>query len=140
MNETCIFLVLPSHKPNLIKIRTFLKICMGTTFLKMHLDVIIQTFYDVKILESRAKSFYKLVNIKILKRNITGLREVKILKLPLGLFTRKEIGGTKKIICSVSGVRSNSIVWDHCSHRHKIPSIEFCYPSSFVNASVTKSF
>ena len=40
--------------------------------------------FDVKILESREKSFYKLMNIKILKRNITGLREVEI-----GLFTRK---------------------------------------------------
>ena len=36
--------------------------------------------FDVKILESRAKSIYKLKNIKILKRNITGLREVEILK------------------------------------------------------------
>ena len=35
---------------------------------------------DVKILESRAKSIYKLKNIKILKRNISGLREVEILK------------------------------------------------------------
>ena len=36
--------------------------------------------FDVKILESRAKLIYKLKNIKILKRNITGLREVEILK------------------------------------------------------------
>ena len=36
--------------------------------------------FDVKILESRAKSIYKLKNIKILKRNISGLREVEILK------------------------------------------------------------
>ena len=36
--------------------------------------------FDVKILESRAKSIYKLKNITILKRNITGLREVEILK------------------------------------------------------------
>ena len=36
--------------------------------------------FDVKILESRAKSIYKFKNIKLLKRNITGLREVEILK------------------------------------------------------------
>ena len=36
--------------------------------------------FDVKILESRTKSIYKLMNIKILKRNITGLREVEILR------------------------------------------------------------
>ena len=36
--------------------------------------------FDVKILESRTKLIYKLKNIKILKRNITGLREVEILK------------------------------------------------------------
>ena len=36
--------------------------------------------FDVKILESRAKSIYKLKNIKLLKRHITGLREVEILK------------------------------------------------------------
>ena len=33
--------------------------------------------FDVKILESCAKSFYKLKNVKILKHNITGLREVE---------------------------------------------------------------
>ena len=36
--------------------------------------------FDVKILESRAKSIYKLQSIKLLKRNITGLRDVEILK------------------------------------------------------------
>ena len=36
--------------------------------------------FDLKILESRAKSIYRLTNIKILKRNITELREVEILK------------------------------------------------------------
>ena len=36
--------------------------------------------FDVKILESRAKSIYKIKNIKILKRNISGLHEVEILK------------------------------------------------------------
>ena len=50
----------------------------------------------MKILESRAKLFYNLKNIKILKRNITGLREVEIMKTTLGLFTRKETDGTKK--------------------------------------------
>ena len=50
----------------------------------------------MKILESRAKSIYKLKNIKILKRNNTGLLEVEILKTTLGLFTRKETDGSKK--------------------------------------------
>ena len=51
----------------------------------------------MKILESRAKSFYNLKNIKILKRNITGLREVEIhvMKITMGFFTRKETDGTK---------------------------------------------
>ena len=44
---------------------------------------------DVKILESRAKSIYKLKNIKILKRNITGLREIEILKKNIGTFHKK---------------------------------------------------
>ena len=53
----------------------------------------------MKILESRAKSIYK-----ILKRNITGLPEVEILKKTKGLFTRKGTDATKKCTCSVSGV------------------------------------
>ena len=57
----------------------------------MHTDVIINTdVFDVKILGSRVNSFYKLKNIKILKRNITGLREDEILKI------RKETDGPKK--------------------------------------------
>ena len=44
----------------------------------------------MKILESLAKSFYKLKNIKILKLNITGLREVETMKITLGLFTKKK--------------------------------------------------
>ena len=58
------------HKPNLVKMRSFLKTCVDAPF---------KNVFDVKILEGRAKSIYKLKNIKILKRNITGLREVKIL-------------------------------------------------------------
>ena len=50
----------------------------------------------MKILESRAKSFYKLKNMNILKRYITGLRKVKKLKITQGLFTMKETGGSKK--------------------------------------------
>ena len=99
--------------------------------------------FDVKILESRAKSFYKLKNVKLLKRYITGQREAEILnkkthtkKKTLGLFTRKETDGAKKC-CSVSGV---SKVWDHRSLRYKIPSIDFGYRSSFADASVAKSF
>ena len=60
----------------------------------------------MQILESRAKSFYRIVNIKLLKRNITALRKVEILKITLGLFTRKETDGTKKRYCSVSGVEA----------------------------------
>ena len=33
----------------------------------------------MKILESRAKSFYKLKNVKLLKRYVTGQREAEIL-------------------------------------------------------------
>ena len=48
----------------------------------------------MKILESRAKSFYKLKNIKILRRDITGPREVEN---NVGTFhTEKRIGGTKR--------------------------------------------
>ena len=60
---------------------SFLKTCVGAPFLKMHPDVIVTDVFDVKILESRAKSFYNLKNIKILKRNIAGLREIEIMKL-----------------------------------------------------------
>ena len=49
----------------------------------------------MKILESRAKLFYNLKTIKILKRNITGLRQVEIMKITMGFFTRKETDGTK---------------------------------------------
>ena len=45
------------HKSNIVKMRTFLKTCLDAPFLK---DV-----FDVKIHESRAKSFYKLKDIKI---------------------------------------------------------------------------
>ena len=48
------------HKPNSVKMRTILKTCVGAPFLKMHPYVIHDTnVFDVKILESRAKSFYK---------------------------------------------------------------------------------
>ena len=52
----------------------------------------------MKILESREEPFYKLKTINILKRYITGLREVEILKITYGLFARKETDGTKKMI------------------------------------------
>ena len=52
----------------------------------------------MKILESREEPFYKLKTINTLKRYITGLREVEILKITYGLFTRKETDGTKKMI------------------------------------------
>ena len=52
--------------------------------------------FDLKILESRARSIYKLKNIKILKRNITGLREVEILKKHRDYSQKKETDGTKK--------------------------------------------
>ena len=67
---------------------------MGAPFLKCNLTSQYIRFC-VKIFESRAKSFYKLTSIKILKRNITGLREVEILKVTYALFTIKELDGTE---------------------------------------------
>ena len=96
--------------------------------------------FDVKILESRAKSIYKLKNIKLLKRNITGLREVEILKKHWDFSQEKKQTERKKLSCSVSGVRSDSKVREHRSLWYKIPSIDFCDRSSFTDASVAKSF
>ena len=45
--------------------------------------------FDVKILESHAKLFYKLKNIKSLKRNITGLREDENTENNIGTFHTK---------------------------------------------------
>ena len=52
----------------------------------------------MKILESRAKSIYKLRTIKILKRNITGLLEVEILKTTYKDFSQetKQTDGKNK--------------------------------------------
>ena len=48
-NEFCIFLnltfsLMVQHKPNLVRVSTFLKTCVGAPFLKLHPDVTIQTF------------------------------------------------------------------------------------------------
>ena len=84
MNEICIFLVFTHFSQNLSGCTIFNNASLYT-------DVL-----DVKILESCAKSFYKFQNIIFLKGNITGLRDVEILKITWGLFTGKETDGTKQ--------------------------------------------
>ena len=59
----------------------------------------------MKILENRAKPFYKLKIIKILKRNITGLREDEILKITQDFSQEKKQTERKN-----DTVRSDSIV------------------------------
>ena len=70
--------------------RTFLKTCVGAPFLKNASWRHYTDVFDVKILESRAKSFYKLKNIKLLKRNITGLCEVENLKITYREFSQEK--------------------------------------------------
>ena len=63
----------------------------------------------MKILESHAKSFCKLKNIKILKQNITGLREVKNTEKNIATFRKRRNRRNEKWRRSVSGIRSDSI-------------------------------
>ena len=59
----------------------------------------------MKILKSRAKSFYKLKNIKLLKRNITGLREDSI-----GTFHKKRNRDTVRFLAFDAAPQSGTIV------------------------------
>ena len=52
----------------------------------------------MKIIESRAKSFYKLKNIKILKRNINGLREVEYTENNTGTFHKERKNDTVRFL------------------------------------------
>ena len=69
---------------------TFLKIAVVAPFSKVHPDVNLQTFFDMKIRLRNQED-------QNLKHNITGIREVEILKITqvLVLFTRKETDRTK---------------------------------------------
>ena len=89
---------------------------------------------DVKIHESRAKSIYKLKNIKILKRNITGLREIEILKKKHRDFSQEYTEQKNDLFRFLAfEVRDYRSLW------YKIPSIDFCDRSFFADASVAKS-
>ena len=119
--------------------RTFLKTCVVAPFLKMHPDVIAQTCLTWKFLKAVQSRFTNFRTSKVWNVTLLDYVKLKYCKKKHRDFSQEK-KRTERKDDTVLFLSFDSIVRDHRSLRYKIPSIDFCYRSSFADASVAKSF